>query len=54
MKTGKYSVRDIEKMTKEQAEHREEVSAGQFGEQEDVWGARQPSLPKWNLLWEMN
>lgn len=37
VKTGKYSVRDIEKMTKEQAEHREEVSAGQFGEQEDVW-----------------
>lgn len=54
VKTGKYSVRDIEKMTKEQAEHREEVSAGQFGEQEDVWEVRQPSLPKWNLLWEMN
>ena len=40
VKTGKYSVRDIEKMTKEQAEHREEVSAGQFGEQEDVWGGQ--------------
>lgn len=40
VKTGKYSVRDIEKMTKEQAEHREEVSAGQFGEQEDVWGSQ--------------
>ena len=40
VKTGKYSVRDIEKMTKEQAEHREEVSAGQPGEQEDVWGGQ--------------
>ena len=40
VKTGKYSVRDIEKMTKEQAEHREEVSAEQFGEQEDVWGGQ--------------
>lgn len=40
VKTGKYSVRDIEKMTKEQAEHREEVSAEQFGEQEDIWGGQ--------------